>query len=78
MVFGFTKDSKLLVANKNPGKVPGYCYCTLLKKAGDRVKAGEAIAIVGESGELSDGPHLHFELWLGGEPMDPATYMVFQ
>ena len=50
----------------------------LLKKPGDRVKAGEAIAIVGESGELSDGPHLHFELWLGGEPIDPVAYMVFQ
>ena len=35
----------------------------LLKKAGDRVEAGEAIAIIGNTGELSDGPHLHFELW---------------
>lgn len=50
----------------------------LLKKVGDRVRAGEAIAIVGGSGELSDGPHLHFELWLAGEPIDPAAYMVFQ
>lgn len=50
----------------------------LLKEPGDRVKAGEAIAIVGESGELSDGPHLHFELWLGGEPIDPVAYMNFQ
>lgn len=50
----------------------------LLKKTGDRVKAGETIAIVGDSGELSDGPHLHFELWLNGEAIDPAAYMVFQ
>ena len=49
----------------------------LLKSAGDRVKAGEPIAIVGESGELSTGPHLHFELWFNGRPIDPANYMVF-
>ncbi|MBL7939692.1 MAG: M23 family metallopeptidase [Flavobacteriales bacterium] len=50
----------------------------LLKKVGDKVKAGEAIAIVGDSGELTTGPHLHFELWLNGEPVDPQAYMVFQ
>ncbi len=50
----------------------------LLKKVGDKVKAGEAIAIVGDSGELTTGPHLHFELWLNGEPVDPQAYMVFE
>jgi len=50
----------------------------LLKKQGDRVKAGEAIAIVGNSGELTTGPHLHFELWHRGEPVDPQAYMVFK
>ena len=50
----------------------------LLKKQGDEVKAGEAIAIVGNSGELTSGPHLHFELWHHGEPIDPQVYMVFK
>jgi len=42
------------------------------------VKAGEVIAIVGNSGELTTGPHLHFELWDRGEPVDPQTFMVFE
>lgn len=50
----------------------------LLKEPGDRVKGGEAIAIVGNSGEQSDGPHLHFELWSSGNPVDPARYMAFE
>lgn len=50
----------------------------LFKKAGDRVKAGEAIAIVGDTGENSSGPHLHFELWHNGAAVDPQAYMVFQ
>lgn len=50
----------------------------LLRKAGDKVRAGEAIAIVGDSGELSSGPHLHFELWQKGEPIDPQAYIVFE
>jgi len=49
----------------------------LLKKAGDLVKAGEAIAIIGNSGELTTGPHLHFELWYNGQPIDPEKYIVF-
>jgi murein DD-endopeptidase MepM/ murein hydrolase activator NlpD len=49
----------------------------LLKKEGDAVKAGEAIAIIGESGELSTGPHLHFELWYDGRPVNPEDYMLF-
>ncbi|HNX83415.1 MAG: M23 family metallopeptidase [Bacteroidales bacterium] len=50
----------------------------LLKEMGDRVRAGEPISIVGDSGELyTSGPHLHFELWHNGEALDPAQYVYF-
>jgi murein DD-endopeptidase MepM/ murein hydrolase activator NlpD len=48
-----------------------------LKKLGDRVAAGEAIAIIGNSGEMSNGPHLHFELWYNGQAVDAEKYINF-
>lgn len=49
----------------------------LLKKVGSYVKAGEAVAIIGNTGTLSSGPHLHFELWYKGKPVDPTEYIDF-
>jgi murein DD-endopeptidase MepM/ murein hydrolase activator NlpD len=50
----------------------------LLKEPGDLVKTGEAIAIVGDSGELyTSGPHLHFEIWYKGSPLDPEKHIIF-
>lgn len=49
----------------------------LLKKAGDKVSAGTTIALAGDTGNISTGPHLHFELWHKGEPIDPALYIKF-
>ena len=49
----------------------------LLKKEGDHVLAGEPIAISGQSGELTTGPHLHFELWENGTPVNPEDYILF-
>lgn len=50
---------------------------SLLKKEGDIVRAGEPIAIIGDSGELSSGPHLHFELWFNGNPVNPENFISF-
>lgn len=49
----------------------------LLKKTGDYVKAGDVIAIIGNTGELTTGPHLHFELWYKGEAVNPLKYIEF-
>jgi murein DD-endopeptidase MepM/ murein hydrolase activator NlpD len=49
----------------------------LLKKVGDYVKAGDVVAIIGNTGELTTGPHLHFELWYKGNPVNPQKYMSF-
>lgn len=55
-----------------------YKHCgSLLKKEGDEVKGGEAIALVGNTGTLTTGPHLHFELWRKGSAVNPEKYIVF-
>ena len=50
----------------------------LLKEDGDFVNAGDAIAIYGNSGSLTTGPHLHFELWYNGTPLNPEDYISFE
>ncbi|MFZ0280537.1 MAG: M23 family metallopeptidase [Bacteroidales bacterium] len=50
----------------------------LLKETGDLVRTGEAIAVVGDSGEMyTSGPHLHFEIWYKGSPLDPEKHIIF-
>jgi murein DD-endopeptidase MepM/ murein hydrolase activator NlpD len=50
---------------------------SLLKRTGAFVRAGEAVAIIGNTGKMTSGPHLHFELWLQGKPVDPTHYIDF-
>ena len=49
----------------------------LLKKSGDAVRAGDAVAIIGSTGTTSTGTHLHFEMWYKGKPVDPEKYIKF-
>lgn len=56
-----------------------YKHCAkILKQVGSKVTTGEAIAIVGNTGEITTGPHLHFELWLKGVAIDPTKYIDFE
>ena len=49
---------------------------SLLKSSGSFVRRGEPIATLGDSGIMSSGPHLHFEIWKDGVPVDPSLYMI--
>ncbi len=62
----------------NQDFVSVYKHCgSLLKQEGDAVRAGEVIALVGNSGQMTTGPHLHFELWHKGRAANPEQYIVF-
>lgn len=51
---------------------------SLLKENYQKVSQGEAVAIIGNTGTLTTGPHVHFELWVDGFPVDPTSYINFQ
>ena len=75
----YTADTGYLIqVQHGQNLVSVYKNCgSLLKKVGDVVKAGEAIALVGKAAEKTGGPHLHFELWNRGRALDPSKYIVF-
>jgi murein DD-endopeptidase MepM/ murein hydrolase activator NlpD len=76
---GWTVETGYVIAIQHPGNVISvYKHnSVLLKKEGNIVHAGETVAIIGETGELSTGPHLHLELWINGIPVNPVDYIIF-
>ena len=69
----------VIIIEHSYGLISVYKHNTALTKSqGDLVKAGEVVAIAGSSGELSTGPHLHFELWNNGYPINPTNFIDFK
>ncbi len=76
---GFSaQDGNVIHVQHSNNLISIYKHCSvLMKETGERVKSGEAIAVVGNSGERSKGPHLHFELWYNGAPINPQEFIAF-
>ncbi len=69
----------VVIVEHTSGFISIYKHNTALhKQQGDLVKSGEVIASAGDTGEFSTGPHLHFELWNEGYPVDPTNYIDFE
>ena len=75
----YTTDSGYVIAVQHRNQLISFYKhnSMLLKKVGDVVKAGDLLAIIGNSGELTEGPHLHFELWFEGNPVNPEDFINF-
>ncbi|MCE5347270.1 MAG: M23 family metallopeptidase [Bacteroidales bacterium] len=77
---GWTMETGFVIEVQHPDDIVTiYKHnASLLKETGDLVRAGEAIAVVGDSGEMyTSGPHLHFEIWYKGNPLDPEKHVIF-
>lgn len=75
----WTQDAGYVIAVQHRGNLLSmYKHnATILKKVGSFVNAGEILAIVGNSGEMTDGPHLHFEMWYNGSSLNPEEFVSF-
>lgn len=75
----WTQDSGYVIAIQHRGNlISMYKHNSeLFKKVGNFVTAGEVISIIGNTGELTSGPHLHFELWYDGNPINPEEFIRF-
>ena len=79
LLASFTPDNGYIVVIQHPSNyISVYKHCgSLLKRAGDAVRAGEPVAFLGDSGAKNSEPHLHFELWFNGKPINPESYVNF-
>ncbi|MCS7019099.1 MAG: M23 family metallopeptidase [Cytophagales bacterium] len=79
LIASWTQDSGYTIGIQHANQLVSFYKhnSVLLRKVGDRVRAGDIIAIIGNTGELTDGPHLHFELWHNGKPVNPEEYISF-
>lgn len=77
---GWTAETGyVIILEHKDGLISAYKHNgSLNKDQGDFVRAGEVIASVGNTGEFTTGPHLHFELWRNGSPVDPMDYIDFK
>lgn len=71
------KDGYMIILNHNDGYITIYKHCSvLLKRTREIVLQGETIALSGNTGEITTGPHLHFEIWKDGEPINPKKVLI--
>ncbi len=74
-----TETGYVIIMEHSHGLISVYKHnASLTKSQGDLVKAGEVIATAGSTGELTTGPHLHFELWSDGYPINPTNFIDFE
>jgi len=77
---GWTMETGFVIEVQHPNNIISvYKHnASLLKETGDLVHAGDAISVVGDSGErYTSGPHLHFEIWYKGSSLDPEKHILF-
>ena len=79
IISSWTQDSGYVLAIQHSSNLISiYKHnAELLKKTGSFVNGAEVVAIIGNTGELTDGPHLHFELWYNGNPVNPEDFVSF-
>lgn len=74
-----SETGNVIIVEHSYGLISVYKHnSSLTKEQGERVKKGEVIAAAGSTGEYSTGPHLHFELWSEGQPVNPTDFIDFQ
>ncbi len=73
-----SSEGNVIIIQHHNNIISAYKHCSiLLEDLGSRVDVGDPIAIVGNSGEFTDGPHLHFEIWQNGVALNPQEFISF-